>query len=514
MRETHLSESAVLSLINADKYMLNGEYNRAFKLLSDLHTQYPNSGEINYAFGTFYLQVEDFDKAIHFFSQTCQLVPSNFQAIFGLMDAFELVNSHQDVATLNEFMLAKFPQQPEVIYKSAQYCSEIGNLTKAITLANQCIKLCEHSTNLNLLQAYAWLLLIKLDSKTHQLSTITRLTDLMESNVDDTNSDIIMMVNYAIGEVYHHLKKPQSAFSHWQLANKYQLSKASFRTEALAGFFEKIMQSHKSIGHTEAEKTIQDKAALVPIFIVGLPRTGSTLLETLLSSHSLVDSMGETNVVSNQLVPVLEQQFKKPYPDFMQDIAEKNIQSTKQTLLDSCAQIYINAVHKRQLKACYIVDKLPANFQSIGLIKSVFPNAKIIHLTRNFEDVALSIFRHHFASNEPYFCDIKELSKYNKMYLNLMTFWNEKFGEQIFTLRYENLVSEPASSIKRVLEYCGLTAEEACFTTGKNESIDNSSNILSAPIKTLSAIQVRSPISTNAVGTSSVYRSLLTPYLD
>ena len=513
MRETHLPESAVLSLINADKYVLNGDFNLAYQLLSALHAQYPNSGETNHALGAFYLQVEDFDKAIHCFSQTCQLMPSNFQAIFGLMDAFELVNSHQDVATLNEYMLAKIPLQPEVIYKSAQYCSEIGNLTKAITLANQCIKLCEQSTDYNLLQAYSWLLLIKLDPNIHQLPTIKRLTDLKESSANDTNPDVSMIVNYAIGEVYHQLKNPQAAFSHWQFANKCQLAKSSFRTKALAGFFEKIMQAHKSIRNTDVQSISQDKKAFVPIFIVGLPRTGSTLLASLLSSHSLVENMGETNIVSNQLASFFEEHFKKPYPDFMQDVVEKDTLSTEQTKLDKGAQIYLNAVRKRQINACYVVDKLPANFQSIGLIKTVFPNAKIIHLTRNFEDVALSIFRHHFANNEPYFCSIQELSVYNKMYLNLMAFWNKKFGQQILTLRYEDLVSDPSSSIQSVLEYCGLRQEDACVKTEKNIKIDRLSNNITAPIKTLSAIQVRSPISINAIGTSSAYKHLLAPYL-
>jgi len=516
MNKKQLPNSAILAITNAEQEIHNGNFSDAYRQLSSLLTQYPESGEVNYALGSFYMQVEDFDKAIHCFTQTCHRMPSNYHAIFQLMDAFAAVNSHKDVAILHEFMLKQFPQQPEVVYKSALYCSEVGNFTETIILTKRCINLCQCAAQYNTLQAYAWLLLIKVDPTARAQQTIEHLTSLNESTDGGASSELSMLINYAIGEVYHQKQETKKAFSHWQLANTSQFATAPFKTNALTKFFADIKQSHENLNKLIFANNSRHKAQFMPIFIIGLPRTGSTLLESLLSSHSAVESIGETTLVSHQLASVFEQHYQKPYPFFMNDLANESNPQVASSVLEKAAEAYISAVRKRQLNGQFIIDKLPANFQSIGLIKMVFPQAKIIHLSRNFEDVALSIFRHHFANNEPYFCDIRELAIYNKMYLDVMTFWSKEYDEQIFTLGYEDLVKSPSHWVGRVLEYCGLAIEENCFQTEHPEQTEQRKlpkETYYSPIKTLSAVQVRSPISTKSVGSASAYRHLLSQYL-
>ena len=504
MTQTQLPVLALERLHAANRLMASSQHTKAYPILIDLLSSYPKNGLLNYLTGQCYLHWQEFDQAIACFTLCCQVMPQHFDAIFALMESFESVNAHEDVATLNDYMLQQFPKQPEVLYKAAQYYSEIGKFADAVKVLNECIKECEKTTDHRLLQSYAYLLLCKVDKDLPKERLITKLNKMV--NADITNEHARMLCHYSLGEIYHSLENPNEAFTHWQAANQYQLSTASFRTQDLSGFFNDIKRCHAHLKPSAGDDAQSDDT-FVPIFILGLPRTGSSLLDSLLSAHSQIQSMGEVTTLSNKLAAFLSNHYQQPYPAFMQDIITRLSAPNTQNVLAKCAQLYTNDVRKRQLTSQFVINKLPANFQSIGLIKTVFPNAKIIHLVRNFEDTALSVFRHHFSSSEPYFCDIAELSAYNAMYLDVMSFWQQIYGEQILTLRYEDLVSDTPRTIKSVLQYCGLAFEQACcYTTTAKNSKDDKPLV---PIKTLSAVQVREPITTKPVGVSSQYRHLM-----
>lgn len=502
MNNVSLPPKAALSIEKAQLYLRQKNYLEAHNLLKILIQQYPASGEVNLLLGNLYLNVEDFDSAITHLSHACQLLPNNFHALFSLMEAFEQVNAHQDVKTVNDFMLKQFPKTPEVLYKAAQYFSEIGQVHEAIKYCRLCIGECETQAADTLLQAYAWMLLIKVDSKSHCADTIARLQKL--HTTDTEKKELSMLVNYAKGEVFHQLKQASKAFTCWQIANDIQYRLADFKTKDMSRFYEQIIASDKIArkgfaAHQNLNKDVSD--TLVPIFIVGLPRTGSTLLETMLCEHGQIDTVGESTIVSGQIATYLAQYFKADYPTFMEalSLAPEN----GEACIQGARRIYYQAIAKRQITARYIIDKLPANFQSLGLIKRIFPNAKIIHMQRDFKDVALSIFRHHFASNEPYFCNLAETKAYNDLYSVLMKYWEDVWAEQIFNLNYEDLVTQPKESISAVLNYCGLAFDAACVRERQQDSK------FVKPIKTLSANQARLAITSSYVGLSEMYHSLL-----
>lgn len=153
-----------------------------------------------------------------------------------------------------------------------------------------------------------------------------------------------------------------------------------------------------------------------------------------------------------------------------------------------------------------MIDKLPANFQSIGFIKVLFPHAKIIHLTRNFADTGLSIFKNHFAANEPYLCDLKELSTYQQLHSHLMQHWQQIYQHGIFEISYETLVGQPRLSIERVLRFCGLSQQQQCW---HNENDGQDRQKLGTMVKTLSSIQVTEPLHQRAIGQHNKYAAYL-----
>ena len=478
-------------LLTAQNAVRSCDFKRAFALFSELQTLAPTQGELYFYFGSALLTVEEFDAAIQQLSQACQLLPEQYQPLFTLADAFEAVNSFNDVETVIKFALTQFPERPEVLYRAANFYKEIGQLQKAETLAAACIS---HSSDM-LLSTYAWLLRLNLN----QLQDTTLAYDALcginnkipslENNAANKQT-LQMITHYTLGRFFELEKNTDEAFKHWKIANQLQLSMCDYAVNDLAPLFEAIKNNSTTWAASSHRTT-----SFTPIFILGLPRTGSTLLEQTLCRHSDVSSLGEQAIIANQVVKLIAHHTQQPYPLFMQELNSEKARA----LCQQAASLYENAIKKRQLNTPFVIDKLPANFQSIGLIKAVFPHAKIIHLSRNFADTGLSIFKNHFAANEPYLCDLVELSTYHKLYKDLMQHWRKIYNDEIFEISYENLVTEPQLSIEKVLTFCELSHQDIYWHKEKDEQA------VVTMVKTLSSAQVTEPIHKRAIGQHSSY---------
>jgi tetratricopeptide (TPR) repeat protein len=496
-----ISTLDVVNLVNeklglARNAVQNGDYQKAFSLFSEIQKIQPHHADVYFHFGAALLDVEEFDTAIQQLTQACQMLPQEHAPLFKLAEAFEAVNSIADVQTVMSFALKQFPNNPEVLYRAANFYREVGQLKKADDLASQCIT---YSQDL-LLQAHAWLLKLNLGQMKRLEDAHLALVSISQatSNNDEHVQIAKMIVHFALGRYFELTKSPTKAFEHWKVANKVQISACDYRVKQLAPLFEAIKANSRH-GVPDQQQSI----GFTPIFILGLPRTGSTLLEQSLCRHSSVSSLGEQPIIASQVVNFLSHNLNEAYPLFMSKLdSDKGIELRKQA-----AKLYENAVLKRQLNSPFVIDKLPANFQSIGLIQALFPHAKIIHLSRHFEDTALSIFKNHFAVNEPYMCDLKELSNYHALYQDLMQHWHQTFPEKIYELRYEALVEHPQALLEDVLTYCGLEHEKQCWEEQANDGANEQ-----AParlVKTLSSAQVIEPIHQGAVGRHIEYAALL-----
>jgi tetratricopeptide (TPR) repeat protein len=492
----------------AKNAVAKGDFKHAFMLFAELQKLVPKRGDICFYFGSALLTVEEFDAAIKQLSLACQLLPTHHEPLFKLADAFEILNSVADVETVIKFAMTQFPEQPEVIYRAANFYREVGQLSTADKLASQCIA----SSNDKLLSSYAWLLKLNLG----QMQDITQAyaaliainnTTLTMPSISDkiphasadgaTDKKLKMIVNYALGRYFELLNKTKLAFSHWKIANTLQLSMCDYRVNDLSDLFAAI-KANSNEPKSHSGKNI----GFTPIFIVGLPRTGSTLLEQMLCQHTDVSSLGEQAIIAKQVANFVAHSTKEAYPLFMPELNTPK----GQEICQQAASIYEMAVKKRQLKTPFVIDKLPANFQSIGFIKSILPHAKIIHLTRQFADTGLSIFKNNFAANEPYLCDLKELSAYHKLHCNLMQHWQQVYQNEIFEITYETLVSQPKAAIQQVLTFCGLSEQQECWQS-KNDDSDKLKAV--RIIKTLSSAQVTEPIHQRSIGQHSKYAAYL-----
>ena len=229
------------------------------------------------------------------------------------------------------------------------------------------------------------------------------------------------------------------------------------------------------------------------IFILGMPRSGTSLVEQIITSHSRVFGGGELPILSN----IIKNNFIDENGLLIKDM-EKFINETH--FLNKLKKDYENFINIFQYKEKYITDKAPLNFRWIGFIKLILPNAKIIHCIRDPKNNCLSMFKNLFEGGLNFTYDQNDLIKYFKQYQVMMNFWTEKFGEKILHVNYENLVTNNVKEIKKIIKFCDLEWEENCLSFHKNKT----------PIKTMSSSQARNPIYKSSINTFDKFKDYLT----
>lgn len=225
-----------------------------------------------------------------------------------------------------------------------------------------------------------------------------------------------------------------------------------------------------------------------PIFICGMFRSGSTLTEQVLASHSQVQAGGEL-----AFLPALATRVLAPFPASMSDIGEERLRALSEDYLTQLAKLFPGASH--------VTDKRPDNFLYIGLIKRLFPAAKIIHTTRSPLDNCLSIFFLHLDQSMGYALNLMDTGHYYAQYRRLMQHWKSLYGTDILDFDYDTFVREPEASTRRLLSFCGLEWQDACL------SFHASANA----VKTASVWQVRQPVYRQSSGRWRNYAQELEP---
>jgi tetratricopeptide (TPR) repeat protein len=231
-----------------------------------------------------------------------------------------------------------------------------------------------------------------------------------------------------------------------------------------------------------------------PIFVVGLPRSGSTLIEQILASHSLVDATHELPEVG-RLIQRLnrERRDRVAYPEAVRDFGDEN--------WPALGRSYIARTRQYRGGAPHFIDKNPNNFASIGLLSLILPNAKFINARRHPLDTCLSCYKQLFARGQPFTYDLVELGEYYLQYAQLMTRWQAVLPGRVLDVQYEAMVDDQAGQTRRLLDFCGLPWEDACLRYYETQRA----------IRTASSEQVRRPIYASSIGLWRHYVRELAP---
>jgi len=232
-----------------------------------------------------------------------------------------------------------------------------------------------------------------------------------------------------------------------------------------------------------------------PIFIVGMPRSGTTLLDRMLSAHSQVASAGEITDFRRQLHWITDVPAAAPYG--LQEIARRGGELDHAEL----GARYLAQTRWRAQGRTFYIDKLPANIQLVGFIRRALPQAPILHLVRDPLDVCFSNFRTFFGNISPHSYDLRAQAHYYAQYARLARHWHARLPGAMLDVHYETLVRAPEAELARVLGHCGLTPEAACLHPERHPG----------PVATPSSAQVREPIHTRGFGEWRPYARQLEP---
>ncbi|HUO81919.1 MAG TPA: sulfotransferase [Gammaproteobacteria bacterium] len=235
-----------------------------------------------------------------------------------------------------------------------------------------------------------------------------------------------------------------------------------------------FLQSLAGAGHPDSS----------PIFILGLPRSGSTLLEQILASHSRVEGTSELPYIGRLATGLNRNRADGiNYPEAMRELAPHNLRALGEDYL-------AHARMHRRTGAERFIDKMPNNFPNVGLIALILPNAKIIDARRHPLDACLSCYRQLFAKGQNFTYDLTEIGEYYLQYQRMMDHWGDVLPGRVLTMQYEEVVTDFAPQVRRLLEFCGLPFEGSCLKFYESDR----------PVRTPSSEQVRQPIYDRSIG--------------
>ena len=274
-------------------------------------------------------------------------------------------------------------------------------------------------------------------------------------------------INFGLAKAYEDLGNFEKAFAHYREGNALRKKLLKYDISQDEELFKQIKISYPQVAHTSLELDISSQK-IMPIFIVGMPRSGTTLVEQIISSHSKVTGAGELPFAT---------QFGAPIVRGLCEANDESILNFRNQYLEK-----LKSISNGNL---VVTDKMPQNFRFIGLLDAAFPEAKIIHIRRDPAAVCWANFKQYFTSKGiSYSNDINDILNYHKLYENLMAFWKTELSDRIYELDYEKLTLYQGKEIRQLIEFLDLEWDEKCLSPQNNSRIVN----------TASSLQVRNKI--------------------
>ena len=426
----------------------------------------PNNVELLNEIAIYYFRIENLIQAEFYYKKALTIDPNNISVLNNLA-ILKQRNSPKESISLYKKILLINKNLFEVRYNLSQCYSSVGKILDAKVELKKILDIKPNFTRadrmLSLITKYTKND-VHFEKMNHKLKTVS------------LDNKQLSELYFAIGKYYEDIKDYENAYKNYLKGNK--INKTIYKYD-----IKNSQYNFSLIKKFDYNKlTINSKVSKKIIFIVGMPRSGTSLVESIISSHSQVFGCGEVGFLNN----IIRENFLKN-PNLHKENFSK--------LITKSAKRYIDSISFLDNTKNIFTDKNLLNFRHIGFIKYIFPNAKIINCLRNPVDTCWSGFKHYFENSLLFTNDFDDFGKYYNLYEGLMSFWHQKFPNLIYDLNYEKLIDQPQKEISRLLKYCNLSQDKKCFEHHKN--VDT--------IKTSSFLQARQGIYKSAVGSSRPY---------
>ncbi|MEX2125567.1 MAG: sulfotransferase [Woeseia sp.] len=448
---------------------LNKRFHEAEVFLLHATTLAPNYGRAWVDLVDAQREQEKYDEATRSAEQLLALEPDKPESHMVYAGVVGVAGRHEEAVAAYRRTLELAPQKAAAMCGMAHHLKTLGEQQEAIAQYRACIA--AKPTH-----AEAYWSLANLKTFRFEPDEVVAMEALVRSKALP-DEDLCMLHN-ALGLEYEARGDFDTAFANFKRCNTLRRKHESYDpvdTEAtydrVIGFFEETLLSQA----TGAE------AHPVPVFIVGLPRSGSTLIEQILASHSQVEGTHELSDLS-KVVRGFRSRRNEQFPHTLKGLKPEG--------WARLGRDYLERTKKHCSGAPFFIDKNPNNFVFAGLLKLALPNAKIINARRHPVDSCLGSYKQLFASGQPFTYDLTELGEYYLQYQRLMEHWHRVLPGFLLDVQYEDVVANLESQVRRILDFCGLPFEENCLHFHQTRRA----------VKTASSEQVRRPIYASSVG--------------
>lgn len=395
-------------------YLHTRQYSNASVLLESATNHYPESSQLFLMLGACYQSLQEIDKSQSSYEKAHHLSRDNIDAIIGIAGILYLRRQYNEAEDLLKPLLEKKPYPFPA------------------------------------LAIYANISALKNDQK----KAIKKLTETSDSSLAPIHRSTKY---FSLGKLNDKIHNYDTAFKHYNKANN--LHQQNYNQEQYEQYFRAIINSHTHDVIDKLKRRSKDQKNL--IFIVGMPRSGTSLAEQILASHPDIYGAGELSTLGNIInqIPTRDHLTTR-FPYFTNELSHTHI--------EDAAHQYLNHIESINQNKQTITDKMPDNFLYIGLISILFPYAKIIHCTRNPIDTCLSCYFQQFSGDYSFAYQLENLAHYYNLYQKLMSHWKDSLQIPMFELNYEELVSDKESVIRKLQTYCDLKEHQACHEFNKS----------------------------------------------
>jgi len=445
----------------------------------------PDFAEAHYRLAASFASMEFPDKAEASCRKALDLQPDHLSALNTMSMILSAQGKTDEALQFCERVLAIRPDDINAACVASHNHELMGDAHKAYEYLRKHVE--AGTQQLNLALAFA---AVAKELGLHN-QAITMMENLLDSSTSLTNV-ARRKLYFLLGKLCDGSQQYDRAFAHYRRGNELRQTQfnmlnqkarieASIKTQTTEFFNKTARSSNKS------ER---------PVFIVGMPRSGTTLVEQILNSHPDVYGAGELveiAIMSRELQESLNSTTR--YPEILASIDQKT--------LDQCAQRYLDHLNEKETASSRVVDKLPGNFFHLGFIQLLFPNARVIHCTRNPLDSCLSCYFQDFLQNLDWCFDLDNITSYYFGYEKLMKHWQTVLSIPIINVSYEELVSDQEKVSRQLIDFCGLEWNDDCLNFHKTKRF----------VSTASYDQVRKPIYKKSVARWKNYQSHIEPFI-
>ena len=473
-------EYVVLYNILGSAYQKIGEFGFAKENFIKAIKMSPKNISIMNNLASTYRQLDQFEKADELFKKALNIDASNISLLINYGNLKRDINDYTSAIDYYKKAMAVNDNLPIVHFALSLAYQGLGDFKLAIDHSNKAISLDPKFTQADKI----------ISQSTKYVSNNEHFLQMKSKIVTaDLNKNQKLNLHFALAKAYEDIGNLDQSYVELEAGNLLRREIVQYSIDEEILLFENIKKifNHINIDSVEDKNNISKNI----IFILGMPRSGTTLIEQIVSSHAKVFGAGElpylTKIIMNNFFENSNISFKKSTQ--ISDELKNDFKNT-----------YFNFLKRFNHNDKLITDKAPLNFRWIGFIKIFFPNAKIIHCMRDPLDNCLSLYKNVFEGGLNFSYNQRELGIFYNLYSDLMSFWHNKYPGFIHDVKYENMVNNQEKETRKIIKFCELEWDPQCLEFYKNKT----------PIKTMSTAQARNKIYKTSINSFKNYSDKFT----